>query len=75
VAFWRTQYKKEERWVITIHPDVSYLEKYFLTLILRAKTKLAGADDKTFVCAYENGDKLRIKGVRLIIEKEDPEET
>jgi hypothetical protein len=68
VAFWRVPHKKDERWVITVHEDTSYLEKYFLTLVLRAKIKLA--DERRFVCAYEDKVKLRIKGVRLIIEKD-----
>lgn len=68
VAFWRVPHKKEDRWAVTIHPDTSQLEKYFLTLILRAKIQVA--DERRFVCAYEDTVKLKIKGVRLIIEKE-----
>jgi hypothetical protein len=68
VAFWRVTHKKEDRWVITAHPDTSQLEKYFLTLILRAKIQID--EGRRFVCAYEDRVKLKIKGVRLIIEKE-----
>lgn len=69
VAIWRVPHKKDgDRWVVSTHPDLSYLEKFFLSQIFRFKAGLG--DDRKFICAYEDGVKLSIKGVRLIIEKD-----
>lgn len=66
VVFWRPTprdpKKADQRHIITLHQDMTEVEKYLVTQVMRATL---APPERRFVCAFMTQRKLKIKQVKI----------
>ena len=62
VVFWRANEGKEERWMITLHDDLTQLERYFSRMLFRAGVE---PPKRRVAKIFKAGKPVIVRGVRV----------
>ncbi len=68
VVFWRDAQGKEERFIITLHEDLSALERYFTRMLFRSNVE---TPKHKVVKMFRNGKPLIVRGVKILFQEVD----